>query len=160
MQNIRDPATCECFCNSGIWSWKVYIELKCWQIRSLLMLKLGGYSEKEWFEWCCYHLKWSLKLRSWEWQKKKKKKIQKNVAALWGQETYLWWYPLFMWTIETLFLASCLIFMQWEMICLQQFYNIFTTNLKWQVVIGCYCWVKKVISVLKRTSDFVSSAIV
>ena len=22
--------------------------------------------------------------------KKKKKKIQKNVAALWGQETYLW----------------------------------------------------------------------
>ena len=35
-----------------------------------------------------------------------------------------------------------------EMICLQQFYNIFTTNLKWQVVIGCYCWVKKVISVL------------
>ena len=33
------------------------------------------------------------------------------------------------------------------MICLQQFYNIFTTNLKWQIVIGCYCWVKKVISV-------------
>ena len=35
-----------------------------------------------------------------------------------------------------------------EMICLQQFYNIFTTNLKWQVVTGCYYWVKKVISVL------------
>ena len=35
-----------------------------------------------------------------------------------------------------------------EMICLQQFYNIFTTNLKWQIVTGCYCWVKKVISVL------------
>ena len=34
-----------------------------------------------------------------------------------------------------------------EMICLQQFYNIFTTNPKWQVVIGCYCWVEKVISV-------------
>ena len=27
----------------------------------------------------------------------------------------------------------------WEMICLQHFYNIFTTNLKWQVVIGYYC---------------------
>ena len=26
-----------------------------------------------------------------------------------------------------------------EMICLQHFYNIFTTNLKWQVVIGYYC---------------------
>ena len=38
--------------------------------------------------------------------------------------------------------------LEWKMICLQQFYNIFTTNLKWQVVIGCYCWVKKVISVL------------
>ena len=25
-----------------------------------------------------------------------------------------------------------------EMICLQQFYNIFITNLKWQVVTGCY----------------------
>ena len=25
------------------------------------------------------------------------------------------------------------------MICLQHFYNIFTTNLKWQVVIGYYC---------------------
>ena len=36
----------------------------------------------------------------------------------------------------------------WEMICLQQFYNIFTINPKWQVVKGCYCWVKKVISVL------------
>ena len=36
-----------------------------------------------------------------------------------------------------------------EMICLQQFYNIFTTNLKWQVIIGCYYWVKKVISVAK-----------
>ena len=35
-----------------------------------------------------------------------------------------------------------------EMLRLQQFYNIFTTNLKWQVVIGCYCWVKKVISIL------------
>ena len=34
-----------------------------------------------------------------------------------------------------------------EMICLQQFYNIFTTNPKWQVVTGCYCWVEKVISV-------------
>ena len=35
-----------------------------------------------------------------------------------------------------------------KMICLQQFYNIFTINPKWQVVIGCYCWVKKVIAVL------------
>ena len=34
-----------------------------------------------------------------------------------------------------------------EMICLQQFYNIFITNLKWQVVASCYCWVKKVILV-------------
>ena len=34
-----------------------------------------------------------------------------------------------------------------EMICLQQFYNIFTTNPKWQVVTGCYCWVEKLISV-------------
>ena len=41
-----------------------------------------------------------------------------------------------------------IIIKKWEMICLQQFYNIFTTNLKWQVVIGCYCWVKNVISVL------------
>ena len=30
-------------------------------------------------------------------------------------------------------------FIFWEMICLQHFYNIFTTNLKWQVVIGYYC---------------------
>ena len=37
---------------------------------------------------------------------------------------------------------------KWEMICLQQFYNIFTTNPKWQVVTGYYCWVKKVISML------------
>ena len=35
-----------------------------------------------------------------------------------------------------------------EMICLQQFYNIFTTNPKWQFVTGYYYWVKKVISVL------------
>ena len=34
---------------------------------------------------------------------------------------------------------------KWEMICLQHFYNIFTTNLKWQVVIGYYCQGKKVI---------------
>ena len=27
-------------------------------------------------------------------------------------------------------------------------YNNFTTNPKWQVVTGCYCWVKKVISML------------
>ena len=31
---------------------------------------------------------------------------------------------------------------------LQHFYNIFTTNPKWQVVTSCYCWGKKVISVL------------
>ena len=35
-----------------------------------------------------------------------------------------------------------------EMICLQQFYNIFTTTPKWQVVTSCYYWVKKVILVL------------
>ena len=35
-----------------------------------------------------------------------------------------------------------------EMICLQHFYNIFTTNPKWQVVTNCYCWGKKVILVL------------
>ena len=35
-----------------------------------------------------------------------------------------------------------------EMICLQQFYNIFTTNPKWQFVTSYYYWVKKVISVL------------
>ena len=40
------------------------------------------------------------------------------------------------------------IFNNRKMICLQQFYNIFTTNPKWQVVTGCYCWVKKVISML------------
>ena len=27
-------------------------------------------------------------------------------------------------------------------------HNIFTTNLKWQVVTSCYCWGKKVILVL------------
>ena len=27
-------------------------------------------------------------------------------------------------------------------------YNNFTINLKWQVVTGCYCWVKKVILML------------
>ena len=26
-----------------------------------------------------------------------------------------------------------------EIICLQYFYNIFITNLKWQIVTGCYC---------------------
>ena len=35
-----------------------------------------------------------------------------------------------------------------EMICLQHFYNIFTTNLKWQVVTSCYCWDKKAILAL------------
>ena len=34
------------------------------------------------------------------------------------------------------------------MIYIQQFNNIFTTNPKCQVVIGCYCWVKKVILIL------------
>ena len=34
------------------------------------------------------------------------------------------------------------------MIYLQQLYNIFSINPKWQVVISCYYWVKKVISVL------------
>ena len=28
------------------------------------------------------------------------------------------------------------------------FYNIFTTNSKWQIVIDCYCWDKNVILVL------------
>ena len=35
-----------------------------------------------------------------------------------------------------------------EMICAYYFYNIFITNPKWQVVNSCYCWIKKVISVL------------
>ena len=35
-----------------------------------------------------------------------------------------------------------------EKICLQYFYNIFITNLKWQVITSCYYWVKKVILVL------------
>ena len=35
-----------------------------------------------------------------------------------------------------------------EMICLQHFHNIFTTNPKWQIVTGCYCWGEKVILVL------------
>ena len=39
-------------------------------------------------------------------------------------------------------------FFFWEMICAHHFYNIFTTNPKWQVVTSCYCWIKKVISVL------------
>ena len=30
----------------------------------------------------------------------------------------------------------------------QDYHNIFTTNLKWQVVTDCYCWDKKVILVL------------
>ena len=34
------------------------------------------------------------------------------------------------------------------MIYPQHFHNIFTTNLKWQVVTSCYCWDKKVILVL------------
>ena len=34
-----------------------------------------------------------------------------------------------------------------EMICPWHFHNIFTTNLKWKVVTGCYCWDKKVILV-------------
>ena len=32
------------------------------------------------------------------------------------------------------------------MICLQQFYNNFITNPKWQVVTSYYYWVKKVIN--------------
>ena len=35
-----------------------------------------------------------------------------------------------------------------EMICAHHFFNIFTTNLKWQVVTNCYYWIKKVILVL------------
>ena len=34
------------------------------------------------------------------------------------------------------------------MICAHHFYNIFTTNPKWQVVTSCYCGGKKVILVL------------
>ena len=34
------------------------------------------------------------------------------------------------------------------MIYLQYFHNIFTTNPKWQVVTDCYCWGKKVISMI------------
>jgi len=41
-----------------------------------------------------------------------------------------------------------LIYGKREMICLQHFHNIFTTNSKWQVVTSCYCWDKKVILVL------------
>ena len=37
---------------------------------------------------------------------------------------------------------------QREMICLQHFYNIFTTNPKWQVITSCYGWGKQVILVL------------
>ena len=29
-----------------------------------------------------------------------------------------------------------------EMLCLQYFYYIFTTNRKWKVIIGCYEWAK------------------
>ena len=39
-------------------------------------------------------------------------------------------------------------FYEREMICPQHFHNIFATNLKRQVVTGCYCWGKKVILVL------------
>ena len=39
-------------------------------------------------------------------------------------------------------------FYEREMICPQHLHNIFATNLKWQVVTGCYCWGKKVILVL------------
>ena len=34
------------------------------------------------------------------------------------------------------------------MICAQYFYNIFTINPKWHIVISYYCWGKKVILVL------------
>ena len=37
-----------------------------------------------------------------------------------------------------------------EMIYLQYFYNIFTTNYKWQVVTGCYCWDQKVILLFRN----------
>ena len=30
-----------------------------------------------------------------------------------------------------------------KILCLQYFYNTFTTNFKWQVIIGCYWWGKK-----------------
>ena len=46
------------------------------------------------------------------------------------------------------FLVHFPAFFFWEMICLQHFYNIFTTNLKWQVVTSYYCWGKKVILML------------
>ena len=35
-----------------------------------------------------------------------------------------------------------------EILCPQYFYNIFTTNYRWQVVTGYYCWGKKVMSVI------------
>ena len=34
-----------------------------------------------------------------------------------------------------------------EMICPQHFHNILVTNLRWQVVTGCYYWSKKIILV-------------
>ena len=40
-----------------------------------------------------------------------------------------------------------------EMICLQHFYNISTTNPKWQVVTSYYCWDKKVILLLVSNSN-------
>ena len=40
-----------------------------------------------------------------------------------------------------------------EMICLQHFYNISTTNPKWQVITSCYCWDKKVILPLVSNSN-------
>lgn len=41
-----------------------------------------------------------------------------------------------------------IVFFNIYMLCPQHFHNIFKTNPKWQVVIGCYCWGKKVILVL------------
>ena len=40
------------------------------------------------------------------------------------------------------------VYLRREVLCPQYFYNIFTTNPKWQVVTGCYYFGKKVILVL------------
>ena len=52
-----------------------------------------------------------------------------------------------------------MVFLIREMICLQHFHNIFTTNPKWKVVTGCYCWGRKVILVFVGAQEFLPLAL-
>ena len=43
-----------------------------------------------------------------------------------------------LWVWSVFYVSLNYVLRLWEMICPQHLHNIFTTNLKWQVVIGCY----------------------